>query len=58
MSDAVLPKLTPDEKSKRLPSDPTSLLSDKEQEELKEHLAKLARLRRDAENAYGSLRLA
>lgn len=58
MSEAVLPRLTPDETTMHLPSDPARLLTDDQQKELADDLAKLARLRRDAETASGSLRLA
>ena len=58
MPEAVLPKLTRDETTAQLPSDPTALLSSEQQKELTDDLAKLARLRRDAETASGSLRLA
>lgn len=58
MPDAVLPKLTRDGATARLPSDPTALLTSNQQEELTHDLAKLAQLRRDAETASGSLRLA
>jgi hypothetical protein len=58
MPEAVLPKLSRDKKSMLLPSDPTVLLNSDEQKALTEDLAKIARLRRDAENASGSLRLA
>lgn len=58
MPDAVLPKLTPDETTAHLPSDPTALLTSDQQKELTDDLAKLARLRRDAETASGSLKLA
>lgn len=58
MPDAVLPKLTPDEMTSLLPSDPTALLTSEQQKELTEDLARLAQLRRDAESASGNLRLA
>ena len=58
MPEPVLPKLTRDETTIGLPSDPTALLTGDQQKDLSEGLAKLARLRRDAETASGSLRLA
>jgi hypothetical protein len=58
MPEPVLPKLSTDETTAQLPSDPTSLLTSDQQKELAEDLAKLARLRRDAETASASLRLA
>jgi hypothetical protein len=58
MSEAVLPRLSADDMTAQLPADPKKLLSPKEQRELTEDLAKLAELRRDAETASASLRLA
>lgn len=58
MSNTVLPQLSPDETTARLPSNPIDLLSHEEQGELTRDLAKLAELRRDAETASASLRLA
>lgn len=54
----VLPRLSTDSTTAQLPSDPNQLLSQSEQRELTEDLAKLAELRRDAESASASLRLA
>lgn len=58
MSEAVLPKLSTSEATAHLPSDPNELLSTEEQQELTTALAELARVRRDAETASASLRLA
>ncbi|BBX95626.1 hypothetical protein [Mycobacterium lacus] len=58
MPEAVLPQLSTDNTTAQLPSDPNDLLSPAEQQELTEDLAKLAELRRDAETASASLRLA
>lgn len=58
MPEAVLPRLSTDHTTAQLPSDPNDLLSPAEQQELTEDLAKLAELRRDAETASASLRLA
>lgn len=58
MPEAVLPRLSTDDTTAQLPSDPNELLSPAEQRELTEDLAKLAELRRDAETASASLRLA
>lgn len=58
MPEAVLPRLSTDDTTAQLPSDPKELLSPAEQQELTEDLAKLAELRRDAETASASLRLA
>lgn len=58
MSEAVLPRLSTDNTTAQLPSDPNHLLSPVEQQELTQDLAKLADLRRDAETASASLRLA
>jgi hypothetical protein len=58
MPEAVLPKLTQDENTRSLPSDPTALLTGDQQKRLAEDLAELARSRRDAETASASLRLA
>jgi hypothetical protein len=54
----VLPRLSTDNTTAQLPSDPNQLLSPSEQRELTQDLAKLAELRRDAETASASLRLA
>jgi hypothetical protein len=58
MPEAVLPRLSTDDTTAQLPSDPNKLLSPAEQQELTEDLAKLAELRRDAETESASLRLA
>lgn len=58
MSETVLPHLFIDHATAQLPSDPNDLLSPAEHEALADDLAKLARLRRDAETASASLRLA
>lgn len=58
MPEQVLPKVTKDEMSRLLPADPTKLLTDAQRKELEDDLARLARLRRDAEATSGSLRLA
>jgi hypothetical protein len=58
MQKAVLPQLSTDDTTAQLPSDPNDLLSPAEQQELTQDLAKLAELRRDAETASASLRLA
>jgi hypothetical protein len=58
MTDAVLPELSTDDTTAQLPSDPKELLSPAEHQELREDLAKLAQLRRDAETVSASLRLA
>ncbi len=58
MSEAVLPRLTTDNAIAQLPSDPKDLLTPTEHQALKDDLARLARLRRDAETASASLRLA
>lgn len=58
MPEQVLPKASTDEMSQRLPADPTELLTDAQQRKLEDDLARLARLRRDAEATSGSLRLA
>lgn len=58
MPKTVLPQLSTDETTARLPSNPNDLLSPEEQRELTQDLAKLAELRRDAETASASLRLA
>src|SRR3546814_7139136 len=58
MPEAVLPKLTRDEATAQLPSDPTALLTSEQQRELTDDLAKIARQRRDAETASAHLRLA
>jgi hypothetical protein len=57
-SKSVLPKLTANSTSAQLPVDPTALLSDEDKEQLDEDLARLARLRRDAETVSGNLKLA
>ena len=58
MTEAVLPRLSTDDTTAQLPSDPKQLLSAAERQELAEGLARLAELRRDAETASASLRLA
>lgn len=58
MSNAVLPPLATDDTTAQLPTDPNDLLSAVERQELAQDLAKLAELRRDAETASASLRLA
>jgi len=58
MSETVLPKLPTDDIAAQLPTDPAELLSPDEKEQLQDYLARLVRLRRDAETASGSLRLA
>lgn len=58
MPELVLPQLPHDTTSTRLPANPHELLSTTEHKELTEGLARLARLRRDAETASASLRLA
>jgi hypothetical protein len=58
MSKAVLPQLSTNDTTAQLPSDPNDLLSASEKHKLTEDLAKLADLRRDAETASASLRLA
>ena len=58
MPEAVLPQLSTDDTTAQLPSDPKELLSPAEHQELTADLAKLAQLRRDAETASASLRLA
>ena len=58
MSQAVLPRLHPDRAPAQLPGNPNQLLTPVEQRKLAEDLAELAELRRDAETASASLRLA
>jgi hypothetical protein len=58
MPEAVLPRLSTNDTTAQLPSDPNDLLSAAEHHELTEDLAKLADLRRDAETESASLRLA
>lgn len=58
MSKAVLPQLSTNDTTAQLPSNPNDLLSASEKHKLNEDLAKLADLRRDAETASASLRLA
>lgn len=58
MPQGVLPRLFTDDRAAQLPSNPNELLSPAEQQELTDDLAKLAELRRDAETASASLRLA
>lgn len=58
MSNAVLPSLATDDMTAQLPTDPNDLLSAVQRQELAQDLAKLAELRRDAETASASLRLA
>lgn len=56
--EAVLPELSSDEAVALLPDDPNELLTSDERRQLVSDLLKLATLRRDAEIASGSLRLA
>jgi len=58
VADAVLPDLTSSSGTESLPEDPNDMLSVDERRQLASDLAKLATLRRDAETASGSLRLA
>jgi len=58
VADSVLPDLTTDSKTDSLPEDPNDMLSTDERRQLASDLRKLATLRRDAETASGSLRLA
>lgn len=59
MSKAVLPQLSTNDTTAQLPSNPNDLLSASEKHKLNDvSLAKLADLRRDAETASASLRLA
>lgn len=58
MIDSVLPPLSSDPVTSQLPDNPSDLLSRDERRELRDDLAQLARLRRDAETASASLRLA
>jgi hypothetical protein len=57
-ADAVLPELSSNEKVASLPEDPNDMLTVEERRQLVTDLIKLATLRRDAETASGSLRLA
>jgi hypothetical protein len=57
-ADPVLPELCSDEAVALLPDDPNELLTSDERRQLVSDLIKLATLRRDAEIASGSLRLA
>lgn len=54
----MLPKLSSDEAVALLPDDPNEMLTSDERGQLMSDLIKLATLRRDAEIASGSLRLA
>lgn len=54
----VLPELSSDEAFALLPDDPNEMLTSDERRQLVSDLIKLATLRRDAEIASGSLRLA
>jgi hypothetical protein len=56
--DTVLPELSSTEKVASLPPDPNDMLTAEERRQLATDLVKLATLRRDAETASGSLRLA
>lgn len=58
MSETVLPPLSPDSVTDKLPHDPNDLLTGAERRKLDDDLAELARLRREAETASASLRLA
>ena len=58
MSESVLPPLASDSVTDQLPDDPSDLLSSDERRELDADLAQLAQLRREAETASASLRLA
>jgi len=58
VADTVLPDLTTSSETASLPEDPNDMLSADERRQLVSDLAKLATLRRDAETASGSLRLA
>jgi hypothetical protein len=58
VSEPVLPPLSPDSVTAQLPENPSELLSGDEHRELDDDLAQLAQLRRDAETASASLRLA
>lgn len=57
-ADTVLPDLSSNEKVASLPEDPNDMLTAEERRQLASDLIKLATLRRDAETASGSLRLA
>lgn len=57
-ADPVLPELSSDQAVALLPDDPNELLTSDERRQLVSDLIKLATLRRDAEIASGSLRLA
>lgn len=58
MSESVLPPLSSDSVTAQLPDDPSELLTGDEHRELDDDLAQLAQLRREAETASASLRLA
>jgi len=58
MSETVLPPLSPDSVTDNLPPDPNDLLTGAERRQLDDDLAQLAQLRREAETASASLRLA
>lgn len=57
-ADTVLPELSSNEEVASLPEDPNDMLTAEERRQLATDLTKLATLRRDAETASGSLRLA
>lgn len=57
-ADSVLPELSSTEGVGSLPADPNDMLTAEERRQLATDLIKLATLRRDAETASGSLRLA
>ena len=58
VSETVLPPLSPDSVTDKLPRDPSDLLTGDERHQLDDDLAQLAQLRREAETASASLRLA
>lgn len=57
-ADTVLPELSSSEQVASLPDDPNDMLTFEERRQLTTDLNKLAAVRRDAEAASGSLRLA
>ena len=57
-ADTVLPELWSNEQVASLPDDPNDMLTSEERRQLATDLIKLATVRRDAEAASGSLRLA
>ena len=57
-ADTVLPELSSNEQVASLPDDPNDMLTSEERRQLATDLIKLAAVRRDAETASGSLRLA